>query len=188
VGNALEVREAIATLAGRGPADVVEEVVELAAQMCLVGGVDSDPAAARRRSSEALESGRALDVFTRMVEAQGGDARVVDDPALLPAAANVTQVLAPRAGFVTAVDALAIGDASRALGAGRVVAGAAIDPSAGIVLHATRGDAVQQGAPLAELHHGPSVPLDECLARVASAFAIGDEPLPSAPVIKALMT
>jgi pyrimidine-nucleoside phosphorylase len=175
VGNALEIRECLDLLRGGGPPDLVALVTRLAARMLVLGQRQADDASARRAVQAAILSGAALDVFRRMVEHQGGDPRVVDDASLLPAAPAIAVVRADRAGFVAAIRAGAIGRASHALGAGRSRVGEAIDPAVGVRLLVDRGEAVEPGEGLVELHHRNGTGLDAATALCRDAFTVADE-------------
>jgi len=168
VGNALEVREAIETLKGRGPADLEAVSVTLAARMVEMGKLASDAPEAERRVRAALESGDALDRFRQMVAHQGGDPRIVDDDddddhddaaadarshRALPRAPGREMIRAARSGYVASLDAEAIGRASMLLGGGRARAGDTVDHAVGIVLHAKPGDEVREGDAVLELHY-----------------------------------
>jgi pyrimidine-nucleoside phosphorylase len=183
VGNALEIRECLEVLKGRGPAALMAVVTRLAARMLQVGGQASSDEEAGRRLRHAIESGAALERFARMVERQGGDPRIVDDEEILPRARAIDPLLAPRSGSVQAVDAERVGRASMLLGAGRERAEDTIDPAAGIVLDVEPGDPVTAGATLMHLHHNRPASLEDAAALAASAVIIGDEPLPPAPLI-----
>jgi pyrimidine-nucleoside phosphorylase len=176
VGNALEIIECLDTLKGTGPAELTDVVRVLAARMVMLAGVDRDEGAAVRRVDDALSSGRALEVFAKMVERQGGDRRIVDDYSQLPSTPDRERVNATRAGYVMAIPAEAIGRASHALGAGRSRVGDAIDHGVGIVMMTSPGDAVRAGDPLLELHHRGGRNLEAALALCKEAIAIGDEP------------
>jgi len=140
-GNALEVRESVEVLAGGGPADVVELTLALAREMLAAAGrPDADPAA-------ALADGRAMDVWRRMIAAQGGD-----PDATLPVARETEQVLAQRDGVLDSLDALAVGVAAWRLGAGRARKEDPVQAGAGVELHAKPGDLVRAGQPLLTLH------------------------------------
>ncbi|WP_426594621.1 thymidine phosphorylase [Cellulomonas sp. McL0617] len=139
-GNALEVRESVEVLSGGGPADVVELTVALAVEMLEAAGVAGDPAA-------ALADGRAMDVWKRMIAAQGGD-----ENATLPVARESEHVLAETDGTVTVLDAYAVGIAAWRLGAGRARKEDPVQAGAGIELHARPGDIVRAGQPLLTLH------------------------------------
>jgi pyrimidine-nucleoside phosphorylase len=182
VGNALEVVECLETLRGRGPADLEHLCLELAARMVVLATGRARPEA-DALVEEALRTGAALEVFRRVVERQGGDPRVIDDYARLPGAAGQEPWLAGRDGFVTAIDALRVGRASMALGAGRDRVDAAIDPGAGIVLHVTPGDRVTRGQVIADLHVGASARSDDAAAWLRGAIEIGDEPPPPQPLV-----
>ena len=183
VGNALEVIECIETLRGRGPSDVESLSVLLASRMLVAAGLADRETEAARRVREALGSGAGLDVLRRTIGRQGGDARVVDDYARLPAAAAREMIVAPRGGWLRAVDAERIGRASVALGAGRDKADAAVDPAAGLLLQATPGDPVERGQPLVELRHNRAPGLDAARELAGLAFEIGDEPPAPRPLV-----
>ena len=140
-GNALEVRESVEVLAGGGPQDVVDLTVALAREMLdAAGRTDADP-------REALRDGRAMDVWRRMISAQGGDP---DAP--LPTAKETETVTAERDGVLTRLDAYAVGVCAWRLGAGRARQGDAVQAAAGVELHAKPGDRVRAGQPLLTMH------------------------------------
>jgi len=176
VGNALEIIECLETLKGTGPAELASVIRVLATRMVMLAGIDSDEAAAGRRVDEALSSGRALQVFAKLIERQGGNPRVADDYSLLPSAPGHQSLRATRSGYVTAMHAEAIGRASHALGAGRSRVGDAIDHGVGIIVRMKPGDAVKQDDALLELHHRDGRNLEAALALCRDAIAIGDEP------------
>ena len=176
VGNALEIIECLETLKGNGPCELVGVTTRLAARMVVLGGVETDAAAAMARVEDALASGRALQTFARMVEAHGGNARVVEDYSLLPSAPGRELVRASRRGFVVRVAAAAIGRASNVLGAGRTRVGDAVDHGVGVIVLAKPGDEVRDNQPLLELHHRDGRGLDQAAALCRSAVAIGDTP------------
>jgi pyrimidine-nucleoside phosphorylase len=183
VGNAVEVAESIATLQGRGPEDVTELAVTLAAHMVAAGGIEPDEAAARRRVESALAAGAALDRFRDVVVRQGGDPSVVDDPSRLPAPAARRVVAATRTGVVVGVDARRVGRAAMSLGAGRERLDSAIDHGAGILLHVSPGSPVRAGDPLAELLVGAGREAALAERLVAEAVEIGDAAPPAAPLV-----
>lgn len=152
IGNAIETREAIQVLTGTGPDDTRELTLALGAQMLLAARRESTPLGARRRLEEALASGAGAERFARMIAAHGGDARVVDDPSRLPRARHRVPIVSARGGYVTAIEARALGELAVALGAGRTRADQPIDPRVGIELCVRRGDAVERGEPLGYLH------------------------------------
>jgi len=163
VGNAIEVEEAVATLAGGGPPDLVEVVLALAREMLGLVGVAADPAA-------VLADGRALARYRDMIAAQGGDP---DAP--LPVAPHVRVVAAPATGFLVRLDARAVGEAAWRLGAGRARKEHQVSPSAGVLCLARQGDWVQEEQPLLELRTEEDARFDAALAALGNAIEIGQE-------------
>ena len=169
VGNANEVREALATLAGEGPADLLEVVFELGAVMLTSAGCAEDMVAARALLEKELASGRPLEKFHEMVRTQGGDLSA--ELELAPA----SEVRAARAGYVSAIDGEALGYALIALGGGRRLIEDTVDPSVGLQMRVRLGDEVEEGQPLVELLSAGRGH-DEALSLVAGAILIMDEP------------
>ncbi|MEV6105586.1 thymidine phosphorylase [Streptomyces sp. NPDC051940] len=171
-GNALEVRESVEVLAGGGPADVVELTLALAREMLDAAGLrDADPA-------KALADGSAMDVWRRMIAAQGGD-----PDATLPVARETEIILAPSAGVLTRLDAYAVGIAAWRLGAGRARKEDPVQAGAGVEIHAKPGDAVVAGQPLLTLHTDTSEKFAYALEALTGAYEIGPvdtafEPVP----------
>jgi pyrimidine-nucleoside phosphorylase len=174
IGNALEVIECLDVLKGKGPSDLIDVSVELAARMLVLGRVAADRADAERRVRGAIASGAGLERFRRIIEVQGGDPNVVDDYARFPAAPCRHVVAAPREGFVTRLDAALVGRASVALGAGRDRVEDAVDPAVGILIAAKPGDAVRAGDPVLEIHYRDPARLAAALTLTACAIGIGD--------------
>jgi thymidine phosphorylase len=168
VGNALEVAEAVEVLAGGGPSDVIELTVALAREMvAAVGRDDHDPA-------DLLASGAAMDVWRSMIKAQGGD-----PDADLPTARETEVITAERDGILQSLDALAVGEAAWRLGAGRARKEDAVQPGAGVVLHAKPGIHVRAGQPLIVLHTDTPERFARAREVLANAYTIGaDEPTP----------
>jgi pyrimidine-nucleoside phosphorylase len=183
VGNASEIAESIDVLRGQGPPDVHELTLRLGEEMLIEGGVAGDRASARGQLEEALGSGAALDRFRDVIAAQGGNPAVVDDPGLLPVAAHTEALRAPRNGYVTACDALAIGRASVLLGAGRQRKEEPVDPSVGITLHAKLGAAVEAGSVLATVAYNDPTRRDAALPLLTEAWDFREEPPPSRELI-----
>lgn len=186
VGNALEVWESVECLKGRGPDDLMEVSLELAAEMLLLGGVATTREQALERCRRSVADGSALERFRKVVAAQGGDPRVCDDPlGVLPKAVRVEPFRATRPGFITGIRAWPVGQASMLLGAGRARADSMIDPAAGIVFTKTVGDEVRAGDVIAELHVNPAfaAALPESLAMLADATTIADAPPPKRSLI-----
>ena len=152
IGNALEVKEAIDTLRGKGPADLTELCLVLGSQMVVVGGKAKNLDEARKMLLEVIENGKALDVFKDFIQAQGGNPAVVDQPELLPQAAFTFEVPSKEGGFVSFIEADEVGTAAMLLGAGRATKESEIDLAVGIVLHKKVGDSVEAGESLATIH------------------------------------
>ena len=175
VGNAVEVTESVRALEGNGPPDLMQVTLALAAQMLDLAGIDEDPAA-------AIADGRALAAYRTMVRAQGGDP---DAP--LPEPAHVIQALpAPADGWLTRLDALAVGIAAWRLGAGRERKEDPVSAAAGVICLAKPGDQVRRGQPLLELRADDAGRFDGALAALEDAVTIGDQdpgPAPS-PIIE----
>lgn len=169
VGNALEVKEAIATLHGGGPADFREHCLEVASQLIVLGEGASSLAAARKLAEASLQDGGAFARFRQLVAAQGGDVRYVDDPEKLPKAPFVELVKAPKSGYLKWIDAKTVGETSVEMGAGRAKKGDAIDPAVGIVVLHKVGDKLAKGEALFELHANSKQSLAAARARVLSA-------------------
>ncbi|HEY3549898.1 MAG TPA: thymidine phosphorylase [Gaiellaceae bacterium] len=174
VGNALEVREAYDTLADGGPSDFRELVVVAATQLLALSDLGLDEEAARERVTTALADGSARVAYERWIRAQGGD----PDPALLPRADVVAEVAAPDEGFVRGVRAREIAAVAMALGAGRERKEEPIDHAVGVVCLAKRGDRVERGEPLAEIHARDRAAADAAESILLAAYEIGDEPDP----------
>ncbi|MBI5689806.1 MAG: thymidine phosphorylase [Verrucomicrobia bacterium] len=187
VGNALEVAESIACLHGRGPADLMEVTGTLAAHMLILGGVAADEKAAREKLHQAIASGAAREKLREIIAAQGGDARVVDDPSRLPQAKFQEPLPSPRSGFVREVDAMGVALAALRLGAGRARAEDAIDPAVGVSHLLKVGEPVAAGAPLAVIHANDRGALAEATQRLAAAIVVGDSPGIPVPLIEAVL-
>ena len=178
VGNALEVKEAIDTLAGRGPAELEALSLRLGAEMLRLAG--RAPVDLRRH----LMDGSALRKFAELIAAQGGDSRVTDDPSRLPAAAVQRPVPAASSGYVARADALEIALAAKALGAGRDRKDATIDLAVGIVLEKKIGDPVAAGQALAVIHARSTEDAVKVTGRVAAAFTVASRAKPRALLLR----
>ena len=177
-GNAVEVEEAIEGLRGRGPADLMEVTRALGTEMLLVTGRAGDAAAAQVMLDDAIASGAALERFARVVEAQGGNPRVVDDPAVLPQAPVERVWEAPRDGIVESVEPRTIGRALIALGGGRTEVTDDIDPAVGFVITARPGDRVTRGEPLATILARTAADADQAAVALGRAVRIGEQAAP----------
>ncbi|MEM7581752.1 MAG: thymidine phosphorylase [Acidobacteriota bacterium] len=175
VGNALEVAEAVAVLRGEGPADTRELTTRLGAEMLLCGDACATPEEGAKRIAAALDDGSALEVFRRMVAAQGGDPRVADSPReVLPWGHSRTTVAAPVSGRVERIAADTVGTAALLLGAGRRRKEDRVDPGVGVVIRRRRGDTVTIGEPLVDLIHNDRG-VDEARERILSAYHISPQ-------------
>jgi pyrimidine-nucleoside phosphorylase len=183
VGNALEVIESIEVLKGRGPSDLIDVSVALAARMLVLGCVADDLADGERRVRDAIVSGEGLDRFRRVIEHQGGDPRVVDDYGRFPAAPGRHVIGAPCAGFLVALDAELVGRASVRLGAGRDDVDDPVDPAVGIVAVAKPGDELRTGDAVLDLHYRDRGRLDVAVALATRAIEIRDQRPASMPLI-----
>jgi pyrimidine-nucleoside phosphorylase len=183
VGNSLEIIECVDLLKGRGPAEVADVVIHLASRMLVLAGVEPDDEAATARAQAALASGRALEVFSRMIQRQGGNPAVVEDYSLLPTAPACAMYRAPRRGFASAMRAGGIGRAANVLGAGRARVGDPVDHAVGVMVLVKSGDEVREGDPLLELHHRDGQGLEAALALCAEAVTIGDRPVSAGALI-----
>ncbi len=183
VGNALDVVETVDVLRGNDRGRLREATLVFAteAQVRLLG---LDAAEATTRAERAVDDGRALETFRRMVQAQGGDPRVVDDPTgVLPAAPIVRPILAPSDGYLAVVEAEAIGRASADLGAGRKRKGDPVDPAVGIVFRSKIGDRVEAGQELGAVHARDESRAAACVARVLGALEWTDAPVDPVPLV-----
>ncbi|MGH3116941.1 MAG: thymidine phosphorylase [Gaiellales bacterium] len=171
VGNALEVREAVDTLRGDGPPDLVELVLSAAGHLLALSDLGLDHDEGRRRAADVLASGAALAAYDRWIEAQGGD------PALdvLPKAQVVHLVPAEESGFVQRIATTAAGETALRLGAGRLTKDDRIDHAVGFVLRAKRGDRVEAGQPLAEIHAQDAPGAERAAAELQACYRIGSE-------------
>ena len=169
---------ALELLHDRAPSDLKELTFALGAEMMRLAGLVKTDAQARARMPAAIESGAARGCMRAVVAAQGGDARVVDEPDRLPRARARVNVTATKAGFVHGIDALEVGLTGVAMGAGRTRADQHVDPTVGIVLHKTRGERVAKGDLLAELHVNDETGTEAFASRIAAAYELEAKPPP----------
>ena len=189
VGNALEVKEAIDTLQGGGPADLVELVLELGGNMLMLCGLADNLGAARSRLLECINDGSGAAKLAEFINAQGGNPDVVQNTELLPRANQMIEVTAPLDGYVEKIDAMDVGMASKILGAGRTTKDEPIDLSIGLVLKKKVGDEVLAGEPLAILHtDGDRTRISQAKTRLLEAYTIGNKPAVRPRLIQARIT
>ena len=173
IGNALEIREVINTLKGNGPEDLSHECVIMAAHMLVLSHI-CDYEAALNRVQQALDSGTALERLRLMIEAQGGDSRVIDDESVLEIGKFTYDVTSPQDGYITRMNTERCGIASVMLGAGRTVKDGPIDYSAGIVMHKKTGDSVTVGESIATLYASDESLLNNAAQTYLEAITIGN--------------
>lgn len=183
IGNALEIEECVLTLRGEGPADLRELTLALAAEMLVLGGAAPDLVQARSAAAAALDDGRALQLMSAIIEAQGGNAAVLEDPAILPTAPIRRVIEAPRTGTVLAMDARALGEAAVALGAGRRFLDDVIDPGVGFHITVEPADRVAAGDPVGTVYARTEAAADRAVRAVLAATTIGDGPPSRLPLI-----
>jgi pyrimidine-nucleoside phosphorylase len=176
IGNSLEIRESIEVLRGGGPVDTRELVGVLGGEMLMLGGVAANPLEGRKKIEAVLADGSALEVFRKVVEAQGGDPRVCDSPGSVLPKPKHRDELGLRPGRITSIDSEALGIAALILGAGRRTKDDVIDPSAGLVVDAYLGEIVEHDAPPQIMLHHSLAPEDgrlaEARAMIENAFVI----------------
>ncbi|MCA0452821.1 MAG: pyrimidine-nucleoside phosphorylase [Chloroflexi bacterium] len=185
VGNALEVVEAIDCLQGNGPADFREHCLDLAAYMLRLAGQGkkwNDDAEIRGLLTEQLSNGQAFARFRSLVQGQGGDVGMVDDPSRLPKAPIIETFTASQSGYVAQVAAELIGMAAFGLGAGREKKGDPIDLAVGLEVHAKVGDKVESGAPLVTIHARKPEQLATCRSTLQQAITFSDSPVEPLPL------
>jgi pyrimidine-nucleoside phosphorylase len=180
VGHALEVAEALDTLAGHGPPELTRFAVDLASTIV---GLASDDLSPRSRVEDALRSGAGLQAFRRMVEAQGGNAAAFDDRSRLPAARLQRALPAEQDGYLARLDALTVAHVGILLGGGRERKGDPVDLSVGVVLQAKIGDEVRRGEPIAVLHANDEQRLAQAEHALRSALEIAATPVQPPPII-----
>jgi len=184
VGNALEVREALDTVRGEGPPDFTELVLDACGHLLALSDLEVDEAQGRQLAERAVSDGAAAGVWKRWISAQGGDA----DESALPTAAVMREVASPRSGYVTRVGAIAVGVAALHLGAGRMTKDDTIDHAVGVVCLRKRGDRVEQGDVLAEVHARDDVSASVAVDEVLSAFDIADARPEARPIVLDVLT
>ena len=183
IGNALELREALDTLHGRGPADFREHCLTVASQMLQLTGKVQDESETKAQLVDLLNGQQALAKFREWIAAQHGDLQSVDDPGLLPAARFQRVIPAPRSGYIVGVNAREVGLTSMLLGGGRAKKGDQIDHAVGITLHAKAGDWVAEGQPLLTIHANDEGKLAGARQRLLSAYEWSDERVGPPPLL-----
>lgn len=188
VGNALEVKEAIDTLNGKGPGDFVELCLTLGSYMVVAAGKAENAGEARQMLEKCIENGSALNKLAEFIAAQGGDKELVYHPERLPKASIIEEIKSPADGYIQKIVCDEIGMCSLMLGGGRETKESGIDLSVGLVLHKKVGDAVKKGEPLAAIHANDRDKLNAAKERFLKAYTIYDTPVIKKPLIKGIVT
>lgn len=187
VGNALEVKEAIATLRGEGPKDFTELCLTIGSCMLQLSGLADNDEEAKEKLQSVIENGSALNKLASFVEAQGGNKNMVYEPELLPKAAIISPLYAPCDGYIDAIACDEVGICSLILGGGRETKESKIDLSVGIVLQKKVGDYVRKGEPLAVIHANDEEKKKICEERLLAAYRISNEKKDEGPIIRGLV-
>jgi len=188
VGNALETKEAILTLKGEGPEDFTEHCLEIASHMLVLGKRAETQTAAHAMAKEVITNGSGLAYLKKLVAAQGGDVRVIDDPGLFPEAPVKGVVDAGEAGFVAEVHARTVGETAVVLGAGRKKKGDRVDPSVGILVEVKVGDQVTPGQTLFIIHASDEASLSEAQDSLQQAVKIVPHTVAPLPLFYGVVT
>jgi len=183
VGNSLEVREAVETLQGHGPADLLELAYILGSQLIVMSGRAENEQEARQQMQQVLQSGAAFTKLKQFVANQGGDTAVLDDPRLIALAPYREELNAPESGYIAAMDAETIGIAAYTLGAGRKVKTDNIDPTVGFILHKKVGEWVDKGQSLLEIHASSPEKAAEVREYLLTAYTYSKNPVAPPPLI-----
>ena len=181
-GNALETEEAIMALRGEGPPDLMEVTYALAAEMLLAAGAEKNTARARKKLEHVLGSGLAAEKFEQVIEAQGGNPKVVEDPSVMPQAQAVEVFAAPATGIVTRVEPRVIGRGVTSLGGGRQKVEDVVDPTVGFVITVKPGDRVLEGEPIASVFAQDAAGVERGYEALRAAISVGqkltEKPIP----------
>ena len=184
VGNALEVKEAIEVLQGKGPADITELSAALAGMMAYLGGKAATPEEGIAMAKEKIADGSALQKFRDMVESQGGDPRITEDLSLLPQAEAELALVADRDGYIEELHARKIGLASQHTGAGRERKEDDVDLAAGILLYKKVGDSIQKGDIICKIYGKNTKKLEKALEEAQNAVKISESPVQCSALIQ----
>lgn len=187
VGNALEVKEAIATLNGNGPEDFTTLCMTLGSRMLIAGGYASDESEAKAKLQNAIDSKAALNKLADFVKAQGGDSTFVYEPEKLCHAKDVVKVTAPKSGYISKIICDEVGICSMILGGGRETKESDIDLSVGIILDKKVGDYVEKGDLLATVHSNDETKTKTCIDRLLKAYSFSESPVEKSEIIKTII-
>jgi pyrimidine-nucleoside phosphorylase len=182
VGNALELREAIDTLRNDGPDDFREHCLVVASHLLVIGEQAADLKQGRSMAEKALADGSAWETFRKLIIAQGGDVRYVDEPERLPRAPFIETLSASRGGYLLGVNARDVGETAVVLGAGRERKGEPIDHAVGIIVHGKVGDRIEEGQPLFTIHANDPQKLTQAKERLLASLLWSSEPCQPLPL------
>lgn len=188
IGNSLEVKEAIDTLKGNGPEDLMELCLELGSLMLKLSNVITDKNEARSKLASLIKDGSAINKFKEIIQAQGGNPKVIDNPEILPQAKFINEVLAEEDGYIQGIQAEEIGNIATFLGAGRETKESKVDLSVGIILKKKVGMKITKGEPLAIIHANLESKFQQARERLIKAINIGREKIETKPLIYGLVT
>ena len=180
-GHSNEIRECVEVLRGVGPADLRELSIELSAWMFFLGGKSSSVAMGRELASRLISDGSALQKFRQVVELQGGDVRVIDEPQRFAQARSMAQVPGPASGFIASINCENLGTALAILGGGRATKEDRIDHTVGLEFHQRIGDRVERGQPLVTIHYNADAMLAEAQSLITDSYEISTEPPKNIP-------
>jgi thymidine phosphorylase len=183
IGNSLEVEECADILHGRGPADLRDLSLELAAWMFHLGGRATTVPEGKDLADRMIRSGQALETFCKMVSLQGGDPATIENPSRLPRAKHRSVIPSARSGYVSAIQCEDVGTACVVLGGGRETKEDRVDPAVGIVLHKKLGDRVSAGEPLCTLVYNSASRAAKAKKLMERSFHVADAPPPLRPLI-----
>ncbi len=183
VGNILEVKEAIATLQGGGPASFLEHCLDVAEQMLMLGNAAKSPEDAREMALKSLQDGSAWKHFLELVAAQGGDVNYVEDPEKFPRAAVIKPVLSPKSGYLSQIHARIVGETAVDLGAGRAKKGDPIDHTVGIEILKEVGDYIEKNQELFVIHAASEADVERAEKRLLDAHRWSDQPVSALPLV-----
>jgi pyrimidine-nucleoside phosphorylase len=182
VGNALELKEAIHTLKGDGPKDLLEHCLVVAGHMLALGGLAPDEDQGWKMAQDALQDGRGWERFKVLVAAQEGNVGYIEDPTRLATATMIEHIPAPRGGFLQEINARIVGETAVKLGAGRAKKGDPIDPAVGIIIHHKVGDYVEAGDHLFTIHANDQGGLDDGRKHLLDAHVWQETPVEPLPL------
>jgi len=188
VGNALELKEAIATLHGHGPTDFLEHCLTIAGQMLLLAYHAPDAQEARQLLLHELDGGQAWRKFREWIVGQGGDEAYINTPSLLPQATFIEHLPSPRSGYVAGLDAMEVGLTATLLGGGRARQGDSIDHAVGVVLAKKIGDYVKKGEPLLTIHANDEQKLTNARHSLLDAYSWSDAPVELPPLVHEIIS